>query len=937
MPDGMTTPEKPGIPVSASVQAIRQLGPSLEQISKFRIGAPTKLVGQEPVLSIPQPEWKAEIPQPEMRVRGFGDEEKDPKKAQQERAMLENYMRHMGREEESLSYVGVFIENIRLLEKIKEEDKEEEDKEKDKIRERIAEAYLHINHVELDEIETVNGFLERLRNGFPYDTRWSIQMFEQLEKRVNGVLREQGTRRIEGEGKALLKMYKRDLRWAIAITRISEAMGPAYELYYDGELELQRLRTPHGEILASDFIRAYKKELKGLEPTLAEKDLLKKTLSKLPQAYVEQVDTEDERYKNLKEKSLREVAVEYQDAFGHWSLAATAAGQKNLESGFADDLEAREHYMDIDGIEFRFLNEVFDANSDVKKEGRDLVYINAKGERFKVKASILNPFCMPRDDELAHQAYQARMHELIVNSDHYKETLNRIRAMLEGTDAEILAKEKELVVLANKVVQQADKQINNWESLDENNPYDRLAYIVISNQNSLETGLLSSGDLGWRWEYERVNLDKLFEEKFGELKGNERTEAEKKWRLENQKIIQMEEIEENKAKKKVEFIVKRKSELGSIYDNHDITTVMFWARHIVDYDTMADTRGTLLFPTIGWYRELWENQPPYWRPRVEDFAKDDHLLLTRLGLEGKAGILSDKSFLEGQEARKVYIKGKKGWQSQYYGKFDEGVKTYIKENMWAFVTCWLNKPGKGGNEYNLVFPVFLPTMIEDINFWRSVTLKTPSAKIKDFPRESIWHERLKGAALSAMNWENMPKYKYNWTLVNMDQWERVFGPLVTPHQFNKFTGEEYRKHYFDPSGMAEKEGGKRERLGPRGSKWKQGIIRAISSQFKVLSSIPLSTVMGSDISSLKSVDDKSTGLKNALDEWRYKWIAPWVNVLLDMPSHVVGVQNYPGTAAQCLLVSYLQARPIVGSAIIQSDGQKGDVNKSIANLEKISF
>lgn len=938
------------------------------EVNGFNLGGSTKLVGSE-MYKIPEPEFKTEVPDIRMQQDPGDDVAKKAAKA-----LLEAEYGHLGRREELFGdeesiksgnepgYVGAFIRSIRDLQevdkiiaagKIKGKNGENlstkdlgtiVEAAKEGVREKIAEAYLHIEHIALDELNTVNGFVERLRNGFPYDTRWSIQMFEQLEKKVNAILREKGERKIVGEGREILKMFKRDARWMIATAKISEAMGPGGELYYDGELKLQRLRTPHGEVLASDFIGAFRKELKGLTPSEEERVLTRKILNKIPAEYIGDTPEDIERYGQLlKEKSLREVAIDYQDKFDHWILAGAAAGQRNLENGFVNDLEAGEHYMDIDRVEHRFLNEVLDADRDNGRDTSDnnLVYINAKEERFVVKKRILNPFWMDRDDELAHQAYKTRVHELIVNNDVYEKALEKIRSMPEGNPDEIKQKEEQIVELADRVVLEANKHISDWENLDLHNPFDRLAYTVIDNKVNLERGVLGSGDLGWGWVYEKVSLKDIFENKFGGyVDTGARRNAEVLWRETNKNIIQRERIRVDNTEINGEFIVRRKSELGSIYDNHDVTTVFFWARHIIDYDKMADTRGTLLFPTIGWYRELWESQPPYWRPRVEDFAKDDHLLLKRLGLEGENGILAEgpnaKNIFEDRIAREVYEKGKAGLQPQYYGKFDASVRSYVKENMWAFVTCWLNNPGSGSGEYNLVFPVFLPTMVEDINFWRSVTLKTPSAKVRDYPKETIWHKRLNKTKLSALGWENMPKYKYNWVEVNHDQMERWFGPLITPHRVNRFTGEEFEKHYKKPSGFAEKEGGKRFRLGPRASRWKQGIIRAaVSSQNKVLSSVSISNVMGAEIPNVEKglrIGSKTVGVE--LDKWRDDWIVPWSNTLLDMPSEVVGVSNYPGTSAQCLTVSYLQARRIVESAIVHSYGQEGDVIKSIDKIER---
>jgi len=379
------------------------------------------------------------------------------------------------------------------------------------------------------------------------------------------------------------------------------------------------------------------------------------------------------------------------------------------------------------------------------------------------------------------------------------------------------------------------------------------------------------------------------------------------------------------------YIVKRKSEMGSIYNNHDVTTVAFLARHIIDYDAMADTRGggVLVFPTIGSYRERWESEPPYFRPLVGEFAKNDKQLLKRLGINEKGeivpgGMLSGDNPLENRQARRALLKGKNGFQTQTYGKFDPRARDFIRDNVWAYVTPFLEKPGDPNSDY-LVLPVFMPTML-DINFWKGVSLDEPSARTSDHKSLSIWHRRLLGEKNSELDWANMDRYKYSWIRVSHDQMERWLGPIVTPHEFNRSTAPEYEKHYDKPTGMAEKELGKRARLGGRMFDFDDGVLRATSfAQNKVLASARLSGLLGAE-----PVTDLE--IESQLTKWQRGDVAEAMNVLLDMPSKVRKIYNYPGTAAQSAVLTFLQARKIIWSMIKHNTGRKEEVSGSLTAL-----
>jgi hypothetical protein len=394
-----------------------------------------------------------------------------------------------------------------------------------------------------------------------------------------------------------------------------------------------------------------------------------------------------------------------------------------------------------------------------------------------------------------------------------------------------------------------------------------------------------------------------------------------------------------------QFIVKRESEMGSIYEAKDITTLTFWARHVIDYDAIAYSRSTLLFPTIGWYREMWKEQPPYWRPRIEYFAAYDTRLLNSLGLRGGTeGILSKNNKLENMVARNIYKIGATGIQEQKYGPFNQKVADYIRKNAWAFVTPWTNDPGSGGNEsqdYFLVQPMFLSTSLTDFNFWRTVTLEEPSAKVKDHIGRTAWHKRLKGMAYSELGLKNMDVNKPSWEVNNTSQLERWLGPFVTPHNFNRATLGEVEKMYNNANGLSEAEAGKRAGLSVRGNEVEDVVVRtAVFNQNRVFASVSIGNAIaniGTLIPATKprkiSVNDPD--LRGKLHEWVDTWIIPWVNTLLDKPPVLKELENYSGTSAQVIQVTGLQTGRIIASGVVNSRGQQADVAKSTREIENI--
>ena len=1040
MPDNMT-PERPGVPISPSVKAVMNLGieearnfPRPTAVVEFPGAAEQRKAAEE----FPQPEYKSDLPDIRMQKE---DGDKDPN---QERLNAEMRMQAMYGERGG--YLREITGSLKILKKLEGGKESELDKERGK----IAEDYKNILHTSLDEIDSLNKYLENLRNPYPYDSRWTIQFFDQALEQINDNLR--NPERFNKEGLAFLKVLKRDFLWASSAAKVDEAMGPAFEMYFDGEMELSRLRTSHTELTSEDFMRVFKKDVPGENLTKSEEEEVSKIIGKSTEL---KFQTKLENGQTVEKIGLREAAIEIQDRYGKLLYQLIGVGQKNLESvsdpktlqETGQSKESGEHYAEFDRVTYEFLSEVFNVksifnpadyskldddgkliitaldkkNKALEKAFESFRYKDKKGinkDGYEVKEATINPFCMdPRSDELAVRTFRARVQELVKNNDTYVSLLQKWNREFNAGQMDEKQLTEEIQKEASKIFDITDGKIMKWENLDEQGPYNRLIDTVMCSLNNLEYGTLASGDLGWEWHYDKISpfeiknvpgqpdyipgkpqyvvADKnlngdeikwnkddvdpkvwdvfttkvLFKETklgrdgrtfFIDNSGREAAAVKTKltqgewdslspaqkaakhgsyefspyeWALLSSKIVETEtgntkhDTDRLQTEGGVQFFVKRKSELGSIYDNHDVTTVMFLARHLIEYDSLADTRSTIFPPTIGWYRNLWESEPPYWRPKIENLAPNDHELKKMLGLEGNTGITGANNALEKQVGRGAYSigEGKRGVQT--YGRYDPKAAEYVKDNVWAFVTPFLEKPGESTSDY-LTLPIFIPTQIKDMNFWRMVSLQGPSAKIRKYPNESIWHKRLSGVKLSELKWENMDKYKYSWAMVTNDQMERWLGPLATPHDFNRMTADEVNKHYMMPSGKAEKEGGKRARLGGRGGTVPEGVLRAtVFAQNKIISSIGFSNVLENYV-----IEPVITA---GIHEWVKKWVSPWVNVMLDMPSVVRECTNYGGTAAQSVVVTYLQLERYIRSVIKTAHQQKDNVDSSLLNAGKL--
>lgn len=822
----------------------------------------------------------------------------------------------------------------------------------------ISESYVGMAHIFITEVNEINKFLEDLKNPYPYDSRWTIQMAKDALEMINAAIHER--KGMNKEARTILKMVKKDCLWLMAAARHMEAMGPSYETYFDGEMEISQLRSNRSEILAGDHRKYFSEDLKGLKFSDEESLIIKNLFAQLPE--------EVKQFEGGVERPLREEAVEIQDRAGEWLLKVAAAHQKNLEfnfeigpDGIPVDPEMGEHYALIDQVTFRFLSQVLNVGSapgkrytedGVETPDGNLIYINNKGEKMVVARKMLNFFAMDQSDEKAVLYTKGVLHELVKNVN-LPNVLKRIADSPSETWEELIKEE------ATKIISGAKMRVENADALDEFGAYDRLIDMTVQSITNLEEGTFAAGDMGWGWQYRKINLynedgtqsdegKKLMEQYRWVfrvldpeyLKSERKLDENGKNQLFRSKFEKLIQGTENGDQKNA-YVVARKSDLGSIYDNHDLTTVYYGPKHIIDYDALADDRGTIYYATIGWYREIWDHMPPYWRPELRVFAKDDPVLLANFGVDAEGQVHVEKGLqvLEGTDLRKEYGSDHDGRKPRIFDGIDKRAAGFINDTVWGLVTWVLEEPGVK-NSPNICLPIFMPTYVPEMNYWRTTSVMIPSAKIDGkamldgkevkFGKESIWHQRLKGGKFSQFDWDNMPRYRFNYHRVTLDQLERSYGPVVTPYVYNRSTADQYEEFYDNPQGMgmAHKRGGKRERLGWRMDPRGNGVFRATVLPQNV-------AFTAAKESGLYSIDGKNAiVIQNQVDEKRRKWASPWIGTFLDMPGVILGIKKYGETCMAAFDLTYAQLERVAKSARKQTIGNSGQVDNSTQEILK---
>lgn len=772
-------------------------------------------------------------------------------------------------EQMNLSPVNTFLEKTKKIDLVSEE----ENPEKKKIeREKLVEAYVDILHSQIDVTDGLNDFLEKLENPF-YDTRWSYEAIKRVSQEVENQLREPG---IGPEGKAWLKRLTKDLIWHKANFQVVEAMGIACDFYYDGELQMRTLRTMHRKVIAKDFVQLYQKELKGLSLSDEEKGLINKTIEdaqrRLPLEKEVPVDNGQggqegvnekqivkthysqvaENEKMLLKEGLREEAISFQDDADFWRKAiaftdqwdhdfceekplyrAQCSNQDRIEltekeRDFIIKLFAEWAFKDNPNFEFFDYNVLKDGAKPEDQKKEDII------RTVKVPNMILNRFRI-NDTEQNYEKYHALIEQLLLQGALDK--LTKIQTISDKAQAEI-----EYNSLLDSIKEGAERRLSNYYSPEKMGIRERLAETILKTGIYIDLGLMSVGELGWGWSYEK-------DEKTGQI--------------------------------------SKVCEIGSPYNANDVQTVMFWAYHNITYDNRIETRSNIIPATVGSYREKWEGKPPFWKPSLADARLKDDILnsvLKNIETNGYKDLVVRKGYREGL-----------GKINMNFGEIDPKVLKFISDNIWAITTPNLNSK-KG--DYLLSLPIFLPTRINELNFWRTIAL---SLDKKALPNElNVWKETLGRKKLSDFNWELMKTHAVDWYHTNNEMMFRFLSLVTTPHSLDRDKGGEFNKFFSQATETNMRELIKRNRLAWRGSKYLGSVTdTAIIPMLIVLSSAYNTEIFG------PNGDVEGSNL-NEFD----KDISWWINTCLEFTDKKGKVNNFGKSMASLIFAYSILARRV---------------------------
>ncbi len=854
------------------------------------------------------------------RPEGLPSPETSPEDAAQARLASEMLMqeRLFGRE----SSFGKFVGELRELSRAKKERRPE-------IRERLEGLYDDIAHEQLDELQELQGYMLDLKNPYPYDSRWGAQYFDgflkQVERNLRGADRREKTKtktetekgeevaRFDGESKGWLRRLKRDMVWGKSLFNIQEGLGPEMDFYYDGERQLNTLKTLHHKITAEDFEGAF--------------------AEKLPEGEV-RVEKEG--------KGLRERAVHYQNDATYWKIAISSAGQLDYDNPPKTSGETTEEIRrqaSLSGQERRLIYELFGQGGKFK-------YIDRNRELHEVPAELLNFYATVKSEK-ERRKYQALLEGLLVKG---------AKGQLENVDKDDNARIQEI---AQEVREHAEQRVKNWSSplniAGKEGPLSReerlnrrLAEVVINSGIIMDWGFMSCGELGWGWKYEMIDFNEMREKLEKQTTKGERrlTDQEKKEIEEEIKRIEKElrdrgyvghkrkeiEVDCKEEDSENDVYLTRVSKLGSIYGAFDVSTVMFWARHLVDYDSMSETRSNLIFPTTGEWRVKWQDNPPYKAPEVSH--KEDETLTRLLKL------LVEE---EGRHFRRqeVIRKGPKG-ESIVFGDLHYEVKRFMEMegNTWYYVTPFFNDFKEG--DYFLKIPVFFPADIIYLNFWRNFDLKKVGEEEEiekarkekgegKKPKEkekisSVWQRLLEGIPLSSLDWASLGTHAVDWYRVNADMTQRWLGLMVNPHKFSQQGTMEYEKFFASPSTTSLKELTKRIRLGARGLKetniTKTGVLEIAVIPFLLTQSM---------IDKHNLMDRRTWRDTSKVNNWQEE-VAKWINAAMTLP-HSKGVEYDAvtpyGNSIAFLIFFYAT---LIRRYSVAASAQKGDEETGVENF-----
>jgi hypothetical protein len=349
-----------------------------------------------------------------------------------------------------------------------------EDVKKPEIRERLKNHWENLMMSQLTEIENVLDYnLLRLKSPYPYDSRNGEFWFEGLRKAIGKARQEEWGK--NQEAKNWLNQVELDSTWGESNFRMLEGVGTILPKFFNWLYILNWVREGmRTDPIGTFYEQTFSKETYGLKASPIE---------------VRSSSGQKE------EVGLREKAIKYQDDCAWWRMAVAATGQAEYKKR-----KPTETFMNLHPEQVEFINKLF---GEYRKGTEEVEFVQYKGH--EVPKGILNWYSMSHKIKNKRR-YIATMEALLTTGA--KDRLDNLIQSGDGIDA--LVEHIEDLVLGEKNDKGERKggYIREWFSPDR--PLkDRLAGVVVKSGIVFDWGHMTSGRLGWVWQYDENGKRKV--------------------------------------------------------------------------------------------------------------------------------------------------------------------------------------------------------------------------------------------------------------------------------------------------------------------------------------------------------------------------------------------------------------------------------------------
>lgn len=680
------------------------------------------------------------------------------------KALLEQNRR--ATELSAVNKTGEFIDHIGQVCQIQFDEKKTP-QEKDGAFEVLKTSHEDFIIAQMGPIIDMEGSFDRFHNEVPWESRYGEQTYDTANGLIDDALRR--TRRMEpGEERklkiSLLKEAKRTTVWAQGLFQVLEGSATALDTYYAGEDQMRQLLTNHVKITETAFERAFSKDLPGLEMTPDERKM-----------FTEKLADDKEIGNNV--ESFRDLATKYQDQRLEIAMLVAEVQQEDFNippSANAATKPREREAMYIDPKKRQLIYEIFgereiDQNGE-EKAIKNINWIDKNGRQHLIPENLLNFYCMEPTEENKRR-YKALVQSMLSLGalDQLKDNENTVGAV---------------VTIGEQVRSRANEILKNTYAEEQFSIKDKLASLITRAGVDMDWGMMSAGELGWGWKYEKIDWDTLSDE-------------------EKTKYAAIKQVKQDDNGTETVFVVLRTSEIGGIYSALDVQSPMYTNRHVWDYQANSETTSQMHLATPDGFRKEVPFQKPDWMPSIEKYLPYNPVLrkmLYKLFTDG----YKDDQFWDGERGK--------------YGSLDKRVVTYMKKNLNAWPS-WPTVDGKAGQF--MAMPLFFPSHWLSLNFWRSLGDEGKDAK--ELP--SLWERFKEGKKLSEVPFLKYKDVAVDWNNVNKAQFARVLLPLFLPHKMSRDILGEYEKFFpEEPGADGIKELAKRIRLGVRGETADMGVI-----------------------------------------------------------------------------------------------------------------